>query len=457
MNKKILSLAIAAAMAAPLVAQADVTVYGMVNMDVSNVNTHTADDYFTWPVGTIWSTPSVNCCRSFPASRPGRFHLYQSDNSWEANSNNSRLGFKGSEDLGNGLSAIWGMEFGVDIMGDRSLGINHNVVNGSSDDITTRNMFLGLSSAPFGTVLAGKHDHPYKVMFGSWDKFAETMADDDQIMKGAAPARTLITEFNGQDTQGFADRRGSNAIAYISPTMGGVTLAGATVLAELNSDDGVFTDTAGYSLAASGDWGPIKGALGYENLNDLNANKSIDTGVPGLGLWDNWLTVNWMPYIDKRFRDDDTLWGAAIAFDSNPFYVGLRYEDRSGVDYIKDYDMKQWRLTATYTFGNNVVKALYHRLDGSTPSYAWGGDYTGDAWAVGIDHNFSKRTKLYALYTHLTWNIDSNTGQGRLNMLPLVGGSGAGGALVGFPAFAGFGQPSLMDNETFGIGMQHLF
>ncbi len=34
MNKKILSLAVAAAMAAPLAAQADVTIYGDINMDV---------------------------------------------------------------------------------------------------------------------------------------------------------------------------------------------------------------------------------------------------------------------------------------------------------------------------------------------------------------------------------------------------------------------------------------
>jgi predicted porin len=213
MNKKILSLAVAAAMAAPLAAQADVTVYGDINMDVSSVNTHTASDYYTWPVGKFFANPSMNCgafgiltrgsfpCRSIPGSRG---NIYMSDNAWELNSNNSRIGFKGSEDLGNGLSAIWGIELQVDVAGDGSLGINHNNVNTDphgapvpGNDIGTRNMFLGLSSAQFGTVVAGKHDTPYKIMFNSYDKFAETMADDDQLMKGATPNRALIGEFNG--------------------------------------------------------------------------------------------------------------------------------------------------------------------------------------------------------------------------------------------------------------------
>ncbi len=395
-------------------------------------------------------------CRSIPGSRG---NIYMSDNAWELNSNNSRIGFKGTEDLGNGLSAIWGIELQVDVAGDGSLGINHNNVlstAGGPADLGTRNMFLGLSSDQFGTVVAGKHDTPYKIMFNSYDKFAETMADDDQLMKGAAPNRTLIGEFNGQDTQGFADRRASNAIAYVSPTFAGVTVAGAVVPAELNSDSGVFSNGAGWSLAGNGVWGPIQATLGYEILNDLNLNKAIDTGFGWNPL--TWATFNTAPYLDSHYRTDDALWGAGLAYSGGPFYLGVRYEDRTGVDYIKDYDIKQWRVTGTYAFGNNVLKAVYHRLDGSTPSYDFGGDYTGDAWGVGVDHNFSKRTKIYALYTHLNWNVDSHTGLGRWNGFPLVGGTGVGGALIApIGLMGGFGQPTLLDNETFSVGMQHLF
>ena len=81
MNKKILAAAVAAAMVAPAAALAnDVTVYGIAHVSI---------DYLD----------SDN----------------QGIDGFDIASRASRLGFKGTEDLANGLKAIWKMEFGVDI------------------------------------------------------------------------------------------------------------------------------------------------------------------------------------------------------------------------------------------------------------------------------------------------------------------------------------------------------
>ena len=78
MNKKLLAAAVAAAVVAAPAAFAESTVYGKMHTSVDMID-------------------------------------YESSNedNWEMNSRASRLGFKGSEDLGNGLKAIYQIELQV--------------------------------------------------------------------------------------------------------------------------------------------------------------------------------------------------------------------------------------------------------------------------------------------------------------------------------------------------------
>jgi hypothetical protein len=83
MNKKLIAAAIAAAIAAPTAALAnDVTIYGVAHLSIDYLDTDAL-----------------------------------SSDGFDVASRASRLGFKGTEDLANGLKAIWKMEFQVD-MGD---------------------------------------------------------------------------------------------------------------------------------------------------------------------------------------------------------------------------------------------------------------------------------------------------------------------------------------------------
>ena len=70
------------------------------------------------------------------------------------------VGFKGSEDLGNGLKGIYQLEFAVDPAED-------------SMSWGGRNQFVGLAGG-FGTVLFGRHDTPLKISTGKLDMFADT-------------------------------------------------------------------------------------------------------------------------------------------------------------------------------------------------------------------------------------------------------------------------------------------
>ena len=113
MKKRLLAIAIATTLVSPLAANADVTTYGIVHMSVGTVDTGTS--------GSV-------------------------DN-WQIRSHASRLGFKGSEDLGNGLSANFKLEYGVDPQ--------------ASPGLSSRNQYLGLKGG-FGEVRVGRHDTPLK-------------------------------------------------------------------------------------------------------------------------------------------------------------------------------------------------------------------------------------------------------------------------------------------------------
>ena len=113
MNKKLIAVAVAGLLAAPLVAQAqtaNVVLYGRLNLDLEYVNA-------TAPSGV--DTPNVS----------------------RLSSNSSRFGLRGTEALGGGLNAIWQIESSV--AGDAGGGT-----------IAGRDTFIGLQGS-WGTVRFG--------------------------------------------------------------------------------------------------------------------------------------------------------------------------------------------------------------------------------------------------------------------------------------------------------------
>jgi len=162
MKKNIIALAIASAITAP-VAMADApTIYGKLNLNVSS-------------------------------SEGGDSKVGSTD---------SRIGVKGSEDLGNGFKAVYKLEFALNEVSDD---------NANSVSLSSRNQYLGLAGG-FGTVLMGRHDTPLKMSQAS-DLFADGKAD----IKRAE----LINDISSGE-----DRIG-NVVAYVSPSFSGVKLVAA--------------------------------------------------------------------------------------------------------------------------------------------------------------------------------------------------------------------------------------
>ena len=192
MNKKLLTLAVGAALAGgTALAQAEATVYGHFHVSIDSLDNG----------GTDTATTKASS-------------LYVSDNS-------SRFGVKGSEDLGGGLKALFQVEnaFRSDGTGTGALG---NATT-SSGSIASRNTYAGLAG-DFGAVLVGRHDTPMKIVGRAVDLFNEQVGD----------ARNVT------NNDGVEDLRVNNVIAYASPSMSGLSIL-AAYLPEEGYKDGSST------------------------------------------------------------------------------------------------------------------------------------------------------------------------------------------------------------------------
>lgn len=127
----------------------------------------------------------------------------------EVKSNASRIGLKGTHELGDGLTVIYKAEFQVDLDGDSAKG----------DSITDRNQYVGLAGS-FGEVLLGKNDTMLKQSQGKVDLFSDLNGDIKNLWKG--------------------ENRMADTISYKSPKFNDFRV-GVTYIAEdsVDAEDGV--------------------------------------------------------------------------------------------------------------------------------------------------------------------------------------------------------------------------
>jgi len=326
MNKKLLAAAVTAAVFAAPAAFAESTMYGKF---------HTSVDYSD-PVGG-------------------------GNQNYLVSSRASRLGFKGSEDLGEGLKAIFQAEFSVSTDG----GNGQTSGNGWGGQ---RNTFIGLAGG-FGTLLVGRHDTPMKVAF--YGAGVETLGDsviDLNLSNSLTPSKSDAAPIGV-----FSEYRADNAIAYISPNFSGFTFVGAVIPGEDKAGGNVPGDDRDgiadhYSLGAIWSGAGLKVGGGFQETTAKDV--------------------------------DQQTWQLGASYTMNAFTVGAQYEDTDNFGFGDGDDYTAWAVTGKFTFGNNAISAVYtdSELDTAAGSAASDSDTSG--WGLSAEHNFSKRTKVYVAYAH---------------------------------------------------------
>jgi predicted porin len=341
MQKKLIALAVAGLASSAAFAQSNVTIYGLLQPSYDFVEVKETN-------GDKQKLTAMN---------------------WNA----SRVGFKGEEALGNGLKAIFQLETYFDLTKNGDGGTD---ANGAF--VGSRDSWVGLAGN-FGSITFGTHDNALKKTFAKYDRYADSLADIQNIF-----------------TNGVGSRD-ANSAYYTSPMWSGFQLSANYAL------DG--TKDSGTTEVNNTKWA-IAGA--YTN-GGLGLNAAYGEGNQQAGD-DN-----------KEYR-----LGAMYTFGFGTTLAGL-YGNAKGFDPDAgaNYDVDFWGVEAWHPITSNIELGASY-LDASENNDVAGANDGAKNYNIALKYSLSKRTNVLAAYTHL-----KNDAGGAYGLDAGYGG-GAGSKATGF-------------------------
>lgn len=279
-----------------------------------------------------------------------------SDDAWDVLDNASRLGVKGSEDLGGGLSAVYQYEFGVATAEGGNFRSN-------------RPKYVGLKG-PFGSITAGTQYTPYRDVTDVVDVFNSD--------------RTFEDSWLGP----FGAKRLDNSLLYQTPDFNGFSGELMLVMNGQGDERGnrVPNTTNGVDL-----W----------NAAILFRNRPFFAGVTYVAL-----EGDKDPDAGMQAGDLDQ-WALSLGYDDGVFAAGLIHEDGElGLGDLIDQDRVELADTdarndygfVSYTFGDNKIRVAYGRINPDAATVAGQRIDGWDNYAAGFEHKLSKRSRLWLEY-----------------------------------------------------------
>ncbi|MEJ8859396.1 porin [Variovorax robiniae] len=368
MKKSLVTLA-ALALTGAASAQSSVTLFGVVDAAVSGYSNKAEDRN----VATLLNPAYINR-GSVTTSR-----TVLSNSGY----NSSRLGFRGTEDLGGGLAASFWLEAPI-TNDDGAVGISSFI----------RRSTVSLSGG-FGEIRLGRDYTPTFWNDAVFDPFGTNGVGTNLI----ATANGLVTP--GSASAGFQANpnyvRAANSIGYVlPPNLGG--FYGQVQYAfheQVKYDPGTTTPVAPLNSSRTG--GYVGGRVGYSN-NALDIAVAYGSSTVG----------------DNYFLGSTTYLQTAnigASYDFGPVKLFGEYSrsklarDTVTVNLLPEPTADGYLLGATVPIGPGLIRVSYAKLKLDThvrsPLLAQPPAPGAQKFAVGYVHNLSKRTALYATYAYL--------------------------------------------------------
>jgi predicted porin len=339
MQKKIIALAVAGLVSGAAFAQSNVTLYGRLDLGY----TYSKSDY-------------------------KKFQGVENGNG--IGGGGSRVGIKGEEGLGNGLKAIFDVQWGFNA--DEGTGLT-----------TARWAYIGLTGK-FGTVRLGRNQTPSDLYTGATAIYGINGYEPVNLFRGQ-----MNTQNGGNGV--LAGSRWDNSVAYSSPNFSGIDFVGL------------------YSFG--------------EKVNGTkNANGSYSSGTCGSNTA---VYPNVSYSCDGADTSDAGKFGLGVRYANGPLYLTAVYEAQADNDSARrllpngtysdhGYGSKGWALGGTYDFKVAKVYANYFRLKANDDGRA-GNDGTDKqtTWSLGVSAPVSSAGTVLAEYAQYKDYVDHGIINGR--------------------------------------------
>jgi predicted porin len=321
MKKQLLTAAVSAAIALPMLAQAGI--YGRTDGVIRYTDSDTAANE-TWDVGV----------------------------------DKMRWGIVGSEDLGNGMKALYHYEWAL----------NNDGLGGANDSEAERLAYVGLEGG-FGKLTIGRNWFPS--YFSVWNK---TDTADGHPSVGS--------ESN------LSGNRSGNMIAYSSPNFSGFKVDVAMIVANesgATQEDGVDL----WEISGSYKNGPLQIGATFRNDqrgNGASAASNTTFDLVGTG---GATTFSILGASSAATNNDVDVWGIGASYTFGDLTVEGVYGNS---DPGAGADTDVYAIGATYTMGPNQIHGAFSNNEVDN------GGQEKDDWYIGFRHFMSKETRLFVEY-----------------------------------------------------------
>ena len=337
MQKKLIALAVAGLVSAPVFAQSNIQIYGV------------ADAYM-------------------------KYGDFMGDDAMGVDSGGlmgSRLGFRGEEDLGSGLKAVFVLEQGFNIDNGQSTAISGADSAQGGDDVFTRQAYVGLKGN-FGQVALGRQYAP-----------GYFTGEYDALLNAYVSPMSLLSNFTRLTITPNSAARWNNSVTYNgtfqSVSLSGIYSAGNRETDVKNGDDNNDDDKYGVSLKY--DNGPLKIGGIYQGIKFSGSNTIA--GVKADETQKEWLI------------------GASYNFGMAT--LAGSYQQGRDVLGWNGLDIDLWQVGVIVPVGAGNIHVAYAQGDVDKANLLQD-DVKPKAFTVAYTHALSKRTTGYVGYTKVDYD-----------------------------------------------------
>ncbi|WP_320535249.1 porin [Robbsia andropogonis] len=307
----------------------------------------------------------------------------------------SRWGFRGDEDLGNGLKAVFRLENGLNL---------GNGTAGQGGLEFGRTAYVGLSSAQYGTITLGRQ----------YDSVVDSVGALITSMKTGGGNTAHMGDLDNFNNV----KRVNNAIKYQSQTYYGLS---GNALYGMGNQAGDFTRNQIWSVGANYKQGPIELGAAYLNVRDPNQSFFTNTPTNVNGATTNNMTAYpvYSGYASAHTYQDI---GAVVNYTIGKLIIGVNYSNvqfQGLGDSSAGANPLHLHGTATFNTGeinldymlrpDIVIGAVYSLTHGSGVGTVGSSNY--HTLSLSYDYFLSKRTDVYLLASYQIANGTDSTGQ----------------------------------------------
>jgi predicted porin len=375
MKKSLFAVAAATAFAGAAQAQSSVTVYGVLDVGY------------------------INSSQSLPSARAGQPNNKTSSASFgQSAETTSRLGFRGTEDLGGGTRAFFTAEFQL-YPNDESLSgsSSESLITGTSVNalaanggLLNRQAFVGLGQKGIGQAAIGTQYTP------AFNLGARMVAGQYNNIVGST-----IYAGNGSGTINASyTNRLANMLTAQSDTFAGFNINAMYSLnsstqngrqdatGSITSVPGV-TDNTAWGIGANYRFQKLDVGIAYQSIKNESTTAASPTAAVASGS----------SYLGTNITSNEMLVGANYDFGILRAYAAF-----SNRKVTSNLDSNTYLKRTAQEIGvrGNVTKTVAGWASlGSGRLSAYGANQPTanfNGWQVGSDYNLSKRTNLYAIY-----------------------------------------------------------